>query len=167
MVDPIADVAAILAVLAGVVAAAFAWRGDRFTRQTHSRDVEPRVRLAQFDGQHYWLGNAGGAAPVVLLLVLEADGKIQVIGYTGLPAMSAAAKANWGRTIGKIAPTGVTPRAILIAAKDVELHWWDCMAGALIKDFGPWWAAQLQQTGLPAWTVAEQPGGLGYKVNPP
>jgi hypothetical protein len=46
VVDPIADIAAILAVVAGVVAAAFAWRGDRFSRQIHSRDIEPRVRLA-------------------------------------------------------------------------------------------------------------------------
>ena len=167
MVDPIADIAAVLAVIAGAVAAAFAWRGDRFSRQTHSRDVEPRVRLAQFDGEHYWLGNAGGAAPVVLVLIMEQDGKIQVIGYTGLPAMTAAVKANWSRTIGQIAPTGTTPRALLIAAKDVELRWWDCMAGTLIKDFTTWWSVKLQHLALPAWTVAEESGGLGYKVNPP
>ncbi len=135
MVDPVADIAAILAVAAGVVAAVFAWRGDRFSRQTHRRDVEPRVRLAQFDGHDYWLGNAGGAAPVVVVLVLEQDGKVPVIGYTGLPAMSAGVKANWTGSLGKIKPTGATPRAILIAAKDVELRWWDCMKGAFIKDF--------------------------------
>jgi hypothetical protein len=166
-VDPIADIAAILAVFVAAIAAVYAWRGDRFSRRTHSRDVEPRVRLAQFAGQHYWLGNAGGAAPVVLVLVLEQDGKVQVIGYTGLPAMSAGVKANWTTTIGNIAPTGATPRAILIAAKDVELRWWDCMTGALIKDFSSWWAGQLHHHGIPAWTVAEHPGGLGYKVNPP
>jgi hypothetical protein len=167
VIDPIADIAAILAVVAGAVAAVFAWRGDRFSRQTHSRDVEPRVRMSQFDGHDYWLGNAGGAAPVVLVLVLEHDGTVQVIGYTGLPAMTAGVKANWTSTLGQIAPSGTTPRAILIAAKDVELRWWDCIAGALIQDFSTWWAGQLHHLALPAWTVVEYSGGLGYKLSPP
>jgi len=167
MVDPIADIASILAVLLAGLAAFYAIRGDLFSRESHTLDIEPRVRLAAQQGNHYELGNAGGAAPIVLILIEEPNGRVSVVGYTGLPAMATAVPTSVQTLIGQKAATGHAKHAILITASDVERRWWDCSASTRIENFGPWWAAQLQAFGLPAWTVTEHASGLAYTLNPP
>lgn len=55
------------------------------------------------------------------------------------------------------------PNPLIIAAKDVQGDWWDCMQGVRIEDMQTWWADQLTSLALPIIgleaTVTGRPDG--------
>lgn len=141
-----------IAMIAGIVAAVYAFRADRATRrgsrvEDHrwKHTIQPRPKVG-FDWSApslgapalqsitFSMGNPGGAVTQGYVAIQVG----QAIYGTGFNIIEHAIPLMWAG-VPKIgdAPTSEPRRVLLIVAQDIEGNWWDVGAEAIVKDFPP------------------------------
>jgi hypothetical protein len=178
------DVLTVIGVIAGavgaigaVIAAVYSvltWRQGKRNQQVaddrYLRDIVPRPRLQTMrpsgESSSEYIAeiiNSGGAAVTSLFLVQS--GHDIFIGGRTLPAQGTAGmQLKYRATIEGEAIANA--RAVLIAAKDVQDIWWNCMLGVRIEDLQAWWAAQLESLGIPHIPLKASSDGLTVTIGP-
>lgn len=170
----IGDVFGGIAAVGGVVAAVYSvvtWQQGKSNQQIadarYLRDIEPRPRVARqlSDGAPQYIEvevvNAGGAALLSLFLVQYQD-EVYAGGGT-LPSHGSSPLRLLYRLTRQGDGTAI-PTPLLIAAKDVQGSWWDCMVGTPINDLQTWWAEQFRSFNLPALSLNESPDGISIRI---
>jgi hypothetical protein len=165
----LADVFGGVAAVAAVVAAVYSvitWRQgqreEKVADRRWSMHVEPRLRIVTINRATNGCPaivevlNAGRAASTSLLAIHDANGVF--VGGTAVPSQWRAHRDG---------PDASVARAVVIAARDIEGSWRDCIDGSRIPHFLPWWAARLESLGIEPVPLETSRDGLSIHFKPP
>jgi hypothetical protein len=167
VVGAVAGLVVVVPVFVAAIFAVLAWRQGRETAtkadERYERDVEPMPRVLQFDPDHATvvMANAGGAArQVIAVLRYGRDSSAIYITGGSLPAHCGSVTMKT-RVFATTTPPTVDAisRPLILAAKDTQNRWWDCMIGQLITDWSAWWAEAAAAVGIPDIVSVESVGG--------
>lgn len=139
------DLAVVLALLAGVVAAIFAARGDFFSRSQATQGSRGRKRELQPRPRVRWMGhqtiqsafyNVGGAAVSLIWVGYDGRGMRLYCTRTSLPQHFNDYMGVGEEDLGEARSYSgdkAKIETVLMVAQDVDGDWWDCLADRPIE----------------------------------
>ncbi len=160
----------VIATIAAVVGAVFAYRADVFTRRSSGEaaaqreaDIQPRLD-AQWTGSLHYSGNieitnAGGAATQFIWVGFADTSIFAAHGTCPAHAPSLLYRiSQLGE--GTFASAGTT----LLVAEDIQGRWWDCRTGhVLTRSIEHYLTKRMEQVGLAEFTE----GLIAASLRPP